>query len=113
MKGSRLLEELARQQQIVLRLMSGLGEQLSSLIAVRDESRSLIDQLAASERQADSLIRQNEPDRRRCGPSEPGESTAEQARDLASIGQVASRLAGLEAEPRRSNRGRLDRPVSG
>jgi hypothetical protein len=59
-KGSRLLEELARQQQIVLRLMSGLGEQLSSLIAVRDESRSLIEQLAASERQADSLIRQNE-----------------------------------------------------
>ena len=60
LKGSRLLEELARQQQIVLRLMSGLGEQLSSLIAVRDESRSLIDQLAASERQADSLIRQND-----------------------------------------------------
>jgi uncharacterized membrane protein YgcG len=60
LKGSRMLEELARQQQIVLRLMSGLGEQLSSLIAVRDESRTLIDQLAASERQADSLIRQND-----------------------------------------------------
>ena len=55
-----MLEELARQQQIVLRLMSGLGEQLNSLMAVRDESRSLIDQLAASERQADSLIRQND-----------------------------------------------------
>ena len=60
LKGSRLLEELARQQQIVLRLMSGLGEQLNSLIAVRAESRSLIDQLAGSERQADSLIRQND-----------------------------------------------------
>lgn len=59
-KGARLLEELARQQQIVLRLMSGLGEQLNSLIAVRDESRSLIDQLAARERQAELLIRQNE-----------------------------------------------------
>jgi uncharacterized membrane protein YgcG len=60
LKGSRMLEEVARQQQIVLRLMSGLGEQLSSLIAVRDESRSLIDQLASSERQADSLIGQND-----------------------------------------------------
>jgi hypothetical protein len=60
LKGSRLLEELARQQQIVLRLMSGLGEQLSSLIALRDESRSLIEQLAASERQAEALFRRNE-----------------------------------------------------
>ena len=45
-----MLEELARQQQIVLRLMSALGEQLNSLISVRDESRSLIDQLASRER---------------------------------------------------------------
>jgi hypothetical protein len=60
LKGARMLEELARQQQIVLRLMSGLGEQLNSLVAVRDESRSLIEQLAARERDADLLIRQNE-----------------------------------------------------
>ncbi len=60
LKGARMLEELARQQQIVLRLMSGLGEQLNSLIAVRDESRSLIDQLAARERQTEVLLRQND-----------------------------------------------------
>ncbi len=60
LKGARTLEELARQQQIVLRLMSGLGEQLNSLVAVRNESRSLIEQLAASERAAELLIRQNE-----------------------------------------------------
>ena len=60
LKGARLLEELARQQQIVLRLMSGLGEQLNSLIAVRNESRSLIDKLAASERQAEQLFGENQ-----------------------------------------------------
>jgi hypothetical protein len=60
LKGARMLEELARQQQIVLRLMSGLGEQLNSLVAVRNESRSLIDQLATRERAAEALIRQNE-----------------------------------------------------
>src|SRR5262249_24856391 len=60
LKGSRMLEELARQQQIVLRLMSGLGEQLNSLFAARNESRSLFDQLAASEREAESLIRRYE-----------------------------------------------------
>jgi uncharacterized membrane protein YgcG len=60
LKGSRLLEELARQQQIVLRLMSGLGEQLNSLFAARSESQSLIDQLASSERQAESLVEQND-----------------------------------------------------
>ena len=60
LKASRMLDECARQQQIVLRLMSGLGEQLNNLIAVRNESRSLIDQLASGERQAESLIRQNE-----------------------------------------------------
>jgi uncharacterized membrane protein YgcG len=60
LKSARILEELARQQQIVLRLMSGLGEQLNSLIAVRNESRSLIEELAARERAAELLIRQNE-----------------------------------------------------
>ncbi len=60
LKGARTLEELARQQQIVLRLMSGLGEQLNSLVAVRNESRSLIEELAASERAVELLIRQNE-----------------------------------------------------
>ncbi len=60
LKGARILEELARQQQIVLRLMSGLGEQLNSLVAAANESRTLIEQLATRERAAELLIRQNE-----------------------------------------------------
>jgi hypothetical protein len=59
-KGAALVEELARQQQIVLRLMSGLGEQLNALTAVRNECRALNEDLAARERQAEVLIRQNE-----------------------------------------------------
>ena len=59
-KGPALLEELARQQQIVLRLMSGLGEQLNSLVDVRNECRKLNEELAARERQAELLIRQND-----------------------------------------------------
>ena len=61
-------------------LMSGLGEQLNSLIAVRNESRSLIDQLAASERQAELLIRQNERIGRRSGSREPGQGAASRGR---------------------------------
>ena len=60
LQGARMLEELARQQQIVLRLMSGLGEQLNSLVALRNESRSLIDQLAGREREAELLVTQND-----------------------------------------------------
>ncbi len=60
LKGARMLEELARQQQIVLRLMSGLGEQLNSLVALRNESRSLIDQLAGRERDAELLVTGNQ-----------------------------------------------------
>ncbi len=59
-RGAALVEELARQQQIVLRLMSGLGEQLNALINVRNECRTLNEDLAARERQAEVLIRQNE-----------------------------------------------------
>jgi hypothetical protein len=60
LKGAALLEELARQQQIALRLMSGLGEQLNSLIDVRNECHKLNDDTASSERQAELLIRQND-----------------------------------------------------
>ena len=77
LKGSRMLEELARQQQIVLRLMSGLGEQLNSLIAVRNESRSLIEQLAASERAGRASDPAERGGGRRRGPREPGESAAD------------------------------------
>jgi uncharacterized membrane protein YgcG len=59
-RGAGLVEELARQQQIVLRLMSGLGEQLNGLVNVRGECRKLTGDLAATERQAELLIRQNE-----------------------------------------------------
>ena len=55
-----MVEELARQQQIVLRLMSGLGEQLNALVNVRNECRKLNEDLAARERQAELLIRQND-----------------------------------------------------
>jgi uncharacterized membrane protein YgcG len=61
LRGAGLLEELARQQQIVLRLMSGLGEQLNSLIDVRNECRKLNEQLAASERQAEQYIGRFDP----------------------------------------------------
>ncbi len=60
LKGSALLAELARQQQIALRLMSGLSEQLNSLIDVRKECHKLNDDTAASERQAELFIRQND-----------------------------------------------------
>jgi len=59
--GAGVLEELARQQQIVLRLMSGLGEQLNALVDVRNECRKLNEQLTASERQAEQYIRQYDP----------------------------------------------------
>jgi hypothetical protein len=60
LKAAALVDELARQQQIVLRLMSGLGEQLNALVAARNECRTLNEDLAARERQAELLIRQNE-----------------------------------------------------
>jgi hypothetical protein len=58
LRGAGLLERTAQQQQIVLRLMSGLGEQLNGLIAVRNESRQLIENLAARQRQVETYIRQ-------------------------------------------------------
>ena len=58
--GAQLYEQLAQQQQIVLRLMSGLSEQLNSLIGVRNECRKLGDELATRERQVELFIRQNE-----------------------------------------------------
>ena len=61
LKGAAQLEELARQQKIALRLMSGLGEQLNSLIDVRNECHKLNEAAAASERQAELYIRENDP----------------------------------------------------
>jgi hypothetical protein len=59
-RAAALVEELARQQQIVLRLMSGLGEQLNALVTVRNECRKLNEDVAARERRAELLIRQND-----------------------------------------------------
>jgi uncharacterized membrane protein YgcG len=61
LRGAALLEELARQQQIVLRLMSGLGEQLNSLTDVRNECRKLNEQLASNEREAEQYVRRYDP----------------------------------------------------
>ena len=58
--GARGYEQLAQQQQIVLRLMSGLSEQINSLIQVRTECRKLIDELATRERQVELYINQNQ-----------------------------------------------------
>ena len=59
-RGAALVEELARQQQIALRLMSGLGEELSALMNVRNECKKLGEDLAARERRAELLVRQND-----------------------------------------------------
>jgi hypothetical protein len=59
-RGAALVEELARQQQIVLRLMSGLGEQLNALVNVRNECRVLNQDVAARDRQAELVVRQND-----------------------------------------------------
>jgi uncharacterized membrane protein YgcG len=59
--GAQLYEQLAQQQQIVLRLMSGLSEQLNSLIGVRNECRKLGDELAARERRVEPFITQHDP----------------------------------------------------
>ncbi len=58
--GAAIVEELTRQQQIVLRLMSGLGEQLNSLVTVRNECRKLSQQAAARDRQVERVIGEHE-----------------------------------------------------
>jgi hypothetical protein len=57
--GARGYEQLAQQQQIVLRLMAGLSEQLNSLIQVRTECKKLIDELGKRERQVELYMTQN------------------------------------------------------
>ena len=66
---------------------------------MRNESRTLIDQLAASERQAESLISQNEL----IVGDATGQSLAKgatvEARDSAPIRKNAARLARVKAKP--------------
>ena len=59
-KAAAMVVELARQQQIVLQLMSGLSQQLNALINARNECRKLNEDLAGRERQAELLIMQND-----------------------------------------------------
>ena len=57
--GRRALEELARQQQIVLRLLAGLGEQLGLLQTARDECQPLKRALDERTRAVQSLFQAN------------------------------------------------------
>ena len=78
--------------------MSGLGEQLNWLVNVRNECRKLTQDLAASERQAELFIRQNEAivsDVARDQPRNRTKAKAESTRGPA----TRSRLACAEAKP--------------
>jgi hypothetical protein len=59
LEGARTLEQLAQQQQIVLRLMSGLGEQVNALAAVRDGCKKTRSGLDARFRGVEDYLRQN------------------------------------------------------
>ncbi len=58
--GARQLEQLAQQQQITLRLMSGLGEQLNALSAMRAECQKRRGELDSSTRRVEGYFRQND-----------------------------------------------------
>jgi chromosome segregation ATPase len=58
--GQRLLEQLAQQQQLVLRLMSGLGEQLNALTAVRNECQKRRSELETRSRQVERYLREQD-----------------------------------------------------
>jgi hypothetical protein len=57
--GARLFEELGRQQQIALRLMAGLGEQVNTLVAIRQEVQELNRQLETADRKVATLLEEN------------------------------------------------------
>jgi hypothetical protein len=58
--GSRLIGQLAQQQQIALRLMSGLGEQLNALSAVRAECQKRRGGLQSRGRCVEGYLRQHD-----------------------------------------------------
>ena len=58
--AARQLEQLAQQQQIALRLMSGLGEQLNALSAVRTECQKRRGELEAVGRRVEGYFRQHD-----------------------------------------------------
>ena len=59
--GARQLEQLAQQQQIVLRLMSGLGEQLNGLSAIRAECQKRRAELEGVGLRVEGYFRQHDP----------------------------------------------------
>ena len=59
--GAALLRQLAQQQQAALRLMSGIGDSLNALSAVRDECRRRRGELDAAIRRVEGDFRQNDP----------------------------------------------------
>ena len=113
LNGAAVVEELARQQQIVLRLMSGLGEQLNALINVRNECRKLNEDLAARERQAELLIRQNDPIVSDVARNSLESARRAKAEIIARSGAASPRLARAAAEPGGGDRGPVDRPIAG
>jgi septation ring formation regulator EzrA len=58
--GAGLLRQLAQQQQAALRLMSGIGDNLNALSAVRDECRRLRGELDAAIRRVEDDFRRND-----------------------------------------------------
>ncbi len=59
--GAKRLEQLAQQQQIALRLMSGLGEQLNLLSAARAECQKQRGELETRARRVEGYFRQHDP----------------------------------------------------
>jgi hypothetical protein len=59
--GAGLLRQVAQQQQATLRLMSGIGDNLNALAAVRDECRRRRGELDAASRRVEGYVRQNDP----------------------------------------------------
>ena len=112
LKGAALVEELARQQQIVLRLMSGLGEQLNALVNVRNECRALNEDLAGRAASG-SLDSSERGDRERRGTKQPRIGAAKQGGDPRAFWRAGPRLARATAEHEGSCRGPRDRPFAG
>ncbi|HKI17104.1 MAG TPA: hypothetical protein VKA15_04465, partial [Isosphaeraceae bacterium] len=57
--AAKMFEQLGQQQQIVLRLMSGLGEQLNSLLAARSECQKQRRELDLAANRVEQFLRQN------------------------------------------------------
>jgi hypothetical protein len=59
--GARLLSQVSQEQQAVFRLMSGVGEQLAALKALREESQRMTRELEDQQSGANVVFRQNDP----------------------------------------------------